>query len=150
MEYSHLIEDILKKVNHLKMHRRYESPRHGRGMKHGGKGHGFILAYLYYNGDKVQPSELGHKMDVSTPRVTAILNEMEDQGLIRRSISPENRRNIYVTLSDKGRKLFLEKLSRQRENIQLLLDRLDESDIQALIRILDVLDNIMSEHDWTL
>ena len=95
-------------------------------MKHGGKGHGFILAYLYYNGDKVQPSELGHKWTYQPPGY-GNSNEMEDQGLIRRSISPENRRNIYVTLSDKGRKLFLEKLSRQRENIQLLLDRLTKA-----------------------
>lgn len=138
-----LVEEIIENINRIKMYRRSEDAR-----QQGGRGTGFVMSYLYYNGNKSLPSELGQRMNVSTPRVTAILNELEAQGLITRSISPEDRRNIYVMLSDKGEQLAEEKTLQQQKNIRLLVERLDEEDIHAFIRVLKVLDELVVEKGW--
>ncbi|MGI6176657.1 MAG: MarR family winged helix-turn-helix transcriptional regulator [Christensenellales bacterium] len=135
-----LIEQMIEKINRIKMYHRSEDAK-----QQGGRGTGFVLTYLYYHGNQALPSELGQKMNVSTPRVTAILNELEARGLITRSISPEDRRNINVMLSDKGRQVVEERLSKQRKSIQLLVERLDEADVKAFLRVLDVLDSLMEE-----
>lgn len=143
LENKILVGEIIEKINHIKMYHRSEDAR-----QQGGRGTGYILSYLHYNGDKVLPSELGKMMKVTTPRVTAILNELEAQGLITRSISPEDRRNIYVMLSDKGKQLVQEKISQQQKNVRLLVERLDEDDVRAFIRVLKVLDALIEEEGW--
>lgn len=138
-----LIEEIIEKINRIKMRRRSRLER-----KHEGRGAGYVLSYLYYNGNKVLPSELGKMMNVTTPRVTAILNNLEAQDLIIRSISPEDRRNIYITLSNKGYKVVKERLLRQRKDIQLLVEHLNEEDVHAFIRVLDAIYRLMDEQGW--
>jgi DNA-binding MarR family transcriptional regulator len=147
MEHKHqpLIDEIINKINRIRIRRHTEDVR-----QQGGRGTGFVLSYLYYNDNRALPSELGKMMHVSTPRVTAILNELDAQDLITRSISKEDRRNIYVALSDKGKQLVQAKISRQKKNIQLLVERLDEEDARAFLRALDVLDQLMGEQDWEI
>lgn len=86
-----------------------------------GRGVGFVFSYLYYNGDKVIPSELGKIMNITTPRVTAILNKLKAKGLIARTISPEDRRNVFITLSDQGRKIVEETKALQQQTVQTLV-----------------------------
>lgn len=140
-----LIDEIIDKINHIKMHRRSEDVK-----QLGGRGTGFVMSYLYYNGNKVLPSELSKMMNVTTSRVTAILNEMEAHELIIRSISPEDRRNVYVMLSDKGNQVVQEKLLNQQKSINLLVERLDEGDVKAFLRILNVLEEIVAEQEWSI
>ncbi len=138
-----LIEEIIDEINHIKMYRRSEDVK-----QQGGRGTGYVLSYLYYNGNKVLPSELGKMMNVTTSRVTAILNELEAEELITRSISPEDRRNVYVMLSDKGNQVVQKKLLQQQKNIQLLVERLTQEDTGAFLRVLKVLEEIIAEHGW--
>jgi len=142
---QHLIEEIIDKINQIKMYRHSEDVRQA-----GGRGTGYVLSYLYYNGNKVLPSELSKMMNVTTPRVTAILNELEAQNLIIRSISPEDRRNVYVMLSDKGNQLVQKKIMRQKKSIHLLVERLEEGDVEAFLRVLKVLEEIMAEGEWRI
>lgn len=138
-----IIEEIIDKINRIKMYQRSEDAK-----QQGGRGTGFVMSYLYYNDNKALPSELSKMMNVTTSRVTAILNDLESQGLISRSISKEDRRNVYVMLSDKGNQLVEEKLLQQQKNIGLLVDRVAEEDLEAFIRVLKVLDEIMGEQGW--
>lgn len=140
-----LIEEIIDRINHIKMRRRTEEAK-----QQGGRGTSYILSYLYYNGNKALPSELGKKMNVTTPRVTAILNELEERELITRTISPEDRRNVYVMLSEKGNQVVQEKLLRQKKNIKLLVERLEKDDVKAFVRVLKVLDELMDEEEWRI
>jgi DNA-binding MarR family transcriptional regulator len=138
-----LVEEIIAKLNQLKMYRRSEDAR-----QPGGRGTSFVLSYLYYNGNKVLPSELSRMMNVTTSRVTAILNDMEEKNLITRSISTEDRRHVYVMLSDQGKRIVEKKLAQQQENIKRLVERLEEEDVEAFLRILNVLEEIICEHGW--
>lgn len=139
------VEEIIDHLNHFTMLRRSADAQ-----KKTGRGIGFVLSYLYYNGDKIIPSELGKIMNVTTPRVTAILNKLEAKGLIARTISPEDRRNVFITLSDQGRKVVEEKKALQQQTVQTLVDRLNEKDVEAFLRVLKTLDGVIDEQGWGL
>mgnify|MGYP003295694060 CR=1 FL=1 len=139
------VAEIIAHINHLKVQRRSGNP-----PQKTGRGTAFVLSYLYDNGNKVIPSELGKMMNVTTPRITAILNKLEAKNLIARNISPEDRRNVFITLSDEGRKVVEEKNAQQEMLIQTLVERVDEKDIEAFIRVLNTLDTVIDEQGWGL
>lgn len=139
------IEEIIQQINHLKMQRRSSESNHKTG-----RGSGFILSYLYYNGNEVIPSELGKAMNVSTPRITAILNKLETKQLIVRTISPEDRRNVLISLSHQGKQIVEEQLLQQQKFIQTLVERLNKEDVEAFIRVLNTLEIIIDEQGWGL
>ena len=139
------VPEIIAHINQLKAQR-----RSNHSQQKNGRGSGLVLAYLYDNGDNVIPSEVGKMMNVSTPRITAILNKLEAKNLIERNISPEDRRNIFITLSAEGRKIVEEKKAQQEKLIQTLVSRVDEQDIQAFIRVLDALETVIDENGWEL
>lgn len=59
-------------------------------------------------------SVLAKKMDIVSSSASRTLNSLEKRGLISREIDPDNRRNIYVMITEKGclvRKLCLEKVN---------------------------------------
>ena len=87
-------------------------------------------------------------MNVSTPRVTAILNKLEAKNLIIRTISPEDRRNVFITLSEQGRQIVEEKKAQQEKNIQTLVERLKSDDVEAFIRVLKEIDTIIEQQGW--
>ena len=136
------VTEILTHINCLKLQRRSQQKT--------GRGTGIVLSYLYDNDTNVIPSELGKMMNVSTPRITTILNKLEAKNLIERKISPEDRRNVFITLSNEGRKMAAEKKAQQEKLIQTLVSRVDEQDIQAFIRVLVALEIVIDEQGWEL
>lgn len=136
------VTEILTHINRLKLQRRSQQKTR--------RGTGIVLSYLYDNDTNVIPSELGKMMNVSTPRITTILNKLEAKNLIERKISPEDRRNVFITLSNEGRKMAAEKKAQQEKLIQTLVSRVDEQDIQAFIRVLDALEIVIDEQGWEL
>lgn len=103
---------------------------------HGKSGIGFVLHYLYRRGGCVSPGELGRAMDVTGPRVTAVLKDMEDRGLILRSTAETDRRSIAVTLTDAGRSAVERRDCEMRERLRKLADKIGPEDAEALVRIL--------------
>jgi len=59
---------------------------------------GKVLRILSNSEGEVHPTDLCQKLEVTTPRITVILNEMEDKGLVERQISKEDRRKILIVL----------------------------------------------------
>lgn len=144
MDSNHrYVEEIIKQFNHLKVQRR-KAANHQKA----GRGAGFVLTYLYNQDENVIPSEIGRQMNVSTPRVTAILNKLEAKNLIIRTISPEDRRNVFITLSEQGRQIVEEKKAQQEKNIQTLVERLKSDDVEAFIRVLKEIDTIIEQQGW--
>lgn len=144
MDSNHrYVEEIIKQFNHLKVQSR-KTATHQKV----GRGAGFVLTYLYNQDENVIPSEIGRQMNVSTPRVTAILNKLEAKNLIIRTISPEDRRNVFITLSEQGRQIVEEKKAQQEKNIQTLVERLKSDDVEAFIRVLKEIDTIIEQQGW--
>ena len=72
-------------------------------MKKDREGTGFILSYLYCHKDKaVYSKDLATDCRLSTARIAAALNGLEESGLIERTDCPEDKRKTLVKLTESG------------------------------------------------
>lgn len=53
----------------------------------------------------VEPGLLAKELELSPSRLTRILDSLESRSLIKRELSPLDRRSMLVTLTEKGRKM---------------------------------------------
>ena len=67
-------------------------------------GHWTFLRILWAN-DGLTQRDLSARAGVTEPTAFAALKGMEDRGLIARHQTPENRKNVYIKLTAKGRAL---------------------------------------------
>ncbi len=104
-----------------------------------------VLQYLAHKGDDVIPSEISDVMQVSTARVAAALNSLEDKGLITRQIDLDDRRRILVRLTSAGERQAAEHREMVFGNITDMLQSLGEHDAQEFVRITDRLAELISQ-----
>jgi DNA-binding MarR family transcriptional regulator len=108
------------------------------------QGEGFVLRYIALSDGCVFSGEIGHAMCVSTARVAAALNSLEEKGLIIRQIDVSDRRKILVSVTPEG-KLLAERLF--REAVDVITKRfvlLGEHDAKEYVRITGRLVEILS------
>lgn len=95
----------------------------------------FILTYLsLQQNEQASPKALSESLMVSSPRVTALLNEMEREGLVLRTPDEEDNRQVIITLTDKGRKAAEEQHEKKIREITAMLEYLGPEDAEALVR----------------
>ncbi len=138
MDREELITELQKAIRKSQHH------RHKQGNKEDSK-RGIVLRYLYDQGGSASPGEICALMNVTTARVTALLNELEEDHLIVREIAPRDRRRVCVKLTDKGRHSVEQWNRRSREGTERLLDKIGEEDAEALLRICRAVEEIRSE-----
>lgn len=80
--------------------------------------------------------ELSRKRLVSGGNVTVVVDNLMKQGLVERRVCAEDRRQIYVQLSAKGRRLFEKIFPKHAEFIVSLVGVLAEEEQQDLGRLL--------------
>ena len=61
-----------------------------------------IMSTLFTNGGEMTPSEIAENVFREKNSVTAVLNTLERQGVIRREPSADDRRSVKVVITDKG------------------------------------------------
>jgi DNA-binding MarR family transcriptional regulator len=71
------------------------------------------------------------------PRLVALIDELEDRGLVARDRDPGDRRNYAISLTDEGRQLLAElaRVARQHEHtITAALDDNERAQLLTLLR----------------
>ena len=61
-----------------------------------------IMSTLFKNGGEMTPSEIAESVFREKNSITAAINTMERQGVVRREPSPNDRRSVKVVITDKG------------------------------------------------
>lgn len=61
-----------------------------------------IMSTLFKNGGEMTPSEIAESVFREKNSITAVLNNMQRQGVIRREPSAADRRSVRVVITDKG------------------------------------------------
>ncbi len=61
-----------------------------------------IMSTLFKAGGEMTPSEIAESVFREKNSITAVLNTMEKQGVIRREPSLDDRRSVKVVITDKG------------------------------------------------
>ena len=72
--------------------------------------------------DKIKVSEIVKCLEVPNAGVSRTLGKLEEKGLVFRSIDSMDRRNIYVTITENGKKLLCE----CQKNVDKFLNRVKE------------------------
>lgn len=93
-----------------------------------------IMSTLFKNGGEMTPSEIAESVFREKNSITAVINTLERQGVVRREPSPNDRRSVRVVITDKGWKEanqlnpVAQELSREalsclgKEQIEVLVD----------------------------
>ena len=94
--------------------------------------------------ERVTQRRLGNELYVSFPNVTVMLNRLEEAGLIRRTINPADRREKFVKISGRGRKLLQKIWKDQPAQLESIMTGLDYNERLQLAQLLN---RLIAAHD---
>lgn len=80
--------------------------------------------------------DIGRKQLVSGGNVTVVVDNLERQGLVERRVSADDRRQIFVQLTPKGRRLFRKVFPRHAEMVAKTASVLSENEQKELAILL--------------
>lgn len=72
------------------------------------------LGFLYHDGPQT-PTELGHRLNLTSGSITALLDRMESAAYVTRAQNPDDRRSLLVAATPAG-----------RHTVQWFYERIDE------------------------
>lgn len=87
-------------------------------------------------------SDIQQNLHISKPAVSQTLNGLEQRGYIVRTIDPDDRRKITVTLTPEGERVFAEARRSYEKSLDLVLEQFGEENAAALIELLNRLMDI--------
>jgi DNA-binding MarR family transcriptional regulator len=98
------------------------------------------LVHLEETPDGLRMNELAERILYSKSGFTRVVDRMEETGLVRRVRPDNDRRSIFVVLTDQGRAMIANARRHHRHAIEQHFTRhLTDADIKALTRALDKL-----------
>lgn len=99
------------------------------------RGTGFVLAYLQETDGEVFAGDLARELKVSTARIAALLNKLEDKGLVERSRSENDARRTVVKITPQGAAYTAEIKEQILDRVEVLFDKVGKKDLQEFLRI---------------
>lgn len=95
------------------------------------------------------PTDLSHDQRVSKNTVSALLNGLEEQGLIERRLDPADRRVFRIVISDLGTRLVRETAPLIVDHLNELVSNLSQEERSTLIQLLGKLFHSLRSHEET-
>ena len=139
MDYTALTIELIKNMQALrkiKPHKNINEALHGES---------FVLHYIASSGGDVLPGDISSEMCVSSARIAAALNSLENKGLITRQIDTSDRRKILVGITPEGRALEEKNRLYVVEEASKMLAMLGEHDANEYVRITGRLAELVSK-----
>lgn len=100
---------------------------------------------LLVNEEMVQVKEISEVLSISRPALNAILNKLEDKELIERVRMKNDRKAVYIKLSDKTYDIYIQEKQRFVERMNGIVKSMGEEDTKLLIKLLNKLNFIINE-----
>lgn len=91
-----------------------------------------VMAALYRRGEAVKMSDLSRMLLVSNGNSTAVVDRLEKDGLVQRLPSDQDRRSIFVKLTNEGVRQFEILASDHEREVDQFFGSLDQAAIDAL------------------
>ena len=92
-------------------------------------------------------TSIARELSVTVGTLTIAMNSLVKKGYVVRERGQEDRRIVYISLSEKGRKAFAHHASFHHEMIEGITETLDENEMQVLVRALTKLDGWFREKE---
>jgi DNA-binding MarR family transcriptional regulator len=95
-----------------------------------------IMSTLFKNGGEMTPSGIAESVFREKNSITAVINTLERQGVVRRVPSTDDRRSVKVVITDKGWKEANQLNPIAQELSREALSCIDKEQIEALLDIM--------------
>ena len=139
MDYTELAGQFLQYFN------KFRKNHHQKAIDETLGGEAFVLLYIWRKSSYVLPSEVSNEMCISSARMAAILNALENKGLVIRQIDREDRRRILVSLTRSGEAAARELSQKALNSAVHMLEMLGERDANEFVRIMGRLVDLAPE-----
>ena len=94
-----------------------------------------VLELLYHKGD--QPiQQIGKKILLSSGSITYVIDKLEEKNLVSRKNCPKDRRVIYATITDEGKRLMDVDFPEHKKAVHHIFRVLSPEEKQVLISLL--------------
>ena len=90
-------------------------------------------------GDGNNMSSIAKKLNITVGSLTTAMNSLVNKKYVERRRSEEDRREVFVKLTDRGVKAYRHHEDYHRQMTRAILDKLDEAEIPVLVKTLDAL-----------
>lgn len=130
MDYQQLAREFMEEMNKM---RKRKTQKH---LSESMQGEHFILFYVSKHQGDATPSEISQAMGISTARIAAALNNLENKGLVTRTIDVNDRRRILIRLTDAGQDHVKQHHEMVMGITTKMLEYLGEDDAKELLRII--------------
>ena len=99
------------------------------------QGENCVLIYLDSRTEDVTAVEIADRVSLTRPRITQIVSDLENRGLVVRTKDTEDKRKVNIRISDQGRAFVQKQREDAIKSFGSFLDKLGD-DADAFIRIL--------------
>jgi DNA-binding MarR family transcriptional regulator len=89
-------------------------------------------------------SEVAEGLGLGAPTVSKAINELVEQGMVRRTGDCSDRRRVVLELTDEGAEALRRASSVAHARIARLLEPLDEAELDLVWRAIDILEPLLS------
>lgn len=96
-----------------------------------------IFLFMLYKRGEMKTSDISEHFNVTSGGATGIADKLESFGLIERHRNKVDRRVVTVALSEKGKKLVLNKKKEHVDLYQFILNDLSDNDLLTTINMLN-------------
>jgi DNA-binding MarR family transcriptional regulator len=104
----------------------------------------YTLRYMYKVGTCTS-SELAEVFDVKKSAITAIITRMWEKGLIKRTRDENDRRVVYLSLTEKGNEFFEKAEHRIHTLVESLINQFDSNEIEQFVETYEKLNQVFIE-----
>ncbi len=95
-------------------------------------------------GEGKNMSSIARELKITVGSLTTSMNSLVKKQYVERNRSKEDRRVVFVRLTEKGQKAYLHHEEYHRRMVQTILERLDEDELSVLLKTLDALTGFFS------
>ena len=97
-------------------------------------------------GNGANMSSIARKLDITVGSLTTAMNSLVKKKYVERYRSEEDRRVVFVKLTEKGVRAYVHHEDYHRQMTQAILDRLEGEEIAVLLKTLDTLKEFFASY----
>ncbi len=97
--------------------------------------HGFSLLYTLrkYKDEQITMTQFAEIMGITKQQLTKLVNDLENQGYVNRLHNEENRRQVYIEITEQGTEVLEKMLGEIIHEIIKSLDVFDDEDKKKIV-----------------
>lgn len=103
---------------------------------------GILMGTLAHHGE-MKVSELSEKLGLSNSTVSGILDRLENQGFVERTRSKEDRRVVYVKVTDEFKKHSLKHFEEINKIVEQMMDKATPEELEIILKGMNTLEEVI-------